>query len=103
MTAETAALKRMAKESETFRIALVRNDQAASAQARKTMLHSGQSTGGGEHNPSRLVIGLHLHAYLFNHRNKSFGLDECLGAGHNITTLNHSIGLIQKCKNVIYL
>ena len=34
-TAETVALKRIAKESETFRLALVRNDQAASAQTQQ--------------------------------------------------------------------
>ena len=35
MTADTAVLKKLAKESETLRIALVRNDQVASARTRK--------------------------------------------------------------------
>ena len=35
MTAETAVVKRLAKESETLRIALVRNDQVASAQTQQ--------------------------------------------------------------------
>jgi CRP-like cAMP-binding protein len=35
MTAETAVLKRLAKESETLRLALARNDQSASAQTQQ--------------------------------------------------------------------
>ena len=35
MTAETAVLKRLVKESETLRIALVRNDQSVSAQTQQ--------------------------------------------------------------------
>ena len=35
MTADTAVLKKLAKESETLRIALVRNDQVASAQTQQ--------------------------------------------------------------------